>query len=76
MKQITVKELAHELVQLVLAGHGDKRLVLADDNEGNGFHGMFYGITAEPEWVAKAIDGSCGLTDSQETDYNNIVILG
>ena len=76
MTQITVKQLAYWLNELVRAGQGDKRLVIADDTEGNAFHGMFYSPTSDPNEVKDVIESSNGLYESQETDYNNIVILG
>lgn len=44
-KNITVKELRDLLNKSVKAGLGDLQIVISDDNEGNGFHGLFYGIT-------------------------------
>lgn len=45
MEQLTVKELKILCDKAIKEGHGNKHIVVADDNEGNGFHGMFYGFT-------------------------------
>lgn len=74
MIQMTAKELYDELHKVIKAGHGDKRVVIANDNEGNGYHGMFCGVLDDPEEIEVSIEA--GLNDSEETDPNNIVIVG
>lgn len=76
MTQMTVKKLFGELSSLMLEGKGDLKIVLADDNEGNGYHGCFYSITSDPKAVKENIEASNGLYDSQEENYNKIVIIG
>jgi hypothetical protein len=73
---MTVKELYLELAEEMKKGNGDKCLVVADDNEGNSYHGMFYGVTSDPKMVRENIECSNGLYDCRETNYDNIVILG
>ena len=74
MEQITVRKLAAHLNNLVMTGHGDKLIVLSDDNEGNGYHGMFWLSTCAPDDVKAVADGL--VYDSNETDPSKIVILG
>ena len=76
MKQLTVLNLFKLLEQEVRNGNGNKVIVVADDNEGNAFHGLFYGITSEPNDIKENIENSNGIYDSQERDLNKIVILG
>lgn len=76
MTQLTVKELYRELGKLVKQGHGNKAVVVADDNEGNGYHGIYYSVTSTPKSVKECIEASNGLSDSQEKDYKNIIIVG
>lgn len=76
MTQITVEELYEDLKQLVESGAGNKKIVVADDSEGNGYHGAYYVVIADPRTIEYCITYSNGLTDSLETDYNNIVIIG
>ena len=76
MQQITVKVL-YELVQKeMLKGNGDKMIVLSDDNEGNGYHGMFFGFVSAPKTVKATIDASNGVYDSVSENPKEIVILG
>ena len=72
MKQLTVKDLLAICKKEVQNGNGDRIIVISDDNEGNGYHGMFYGFT-----VVKEEDKDYyQIYDSQETDTNKIVVLG
>lgn len=75
MSQLTVKELYTILYKEMTKGNGDKKIVVADDNEGNAFHGLFYGITSEPNDIKETVENSNGIYDSQEKDLNKIVIL-
>lgn len=44
-KQITVKDLLELCKNEIKKGNGNKHIVISDDNEGNGYHGLFYGFT-------------------------------
>ena len=74
MEQLTVKDLYRILGTAIRLGCGDKKIVLPDDTEGNGYHGMFFGITWRADEVAERLDGY--LYDSEETDPAKLVILG
>lgn len=76
MKQLTVLDLFKLLEKEVRNGNGNKSIVVADDNEGNAYHGLFYGITSELNDIKESIEYSNGIYDSQEKDLNKIVILG
>ena len=77
-KNITVKELRDRLDKYVRAGHGDRQIVISDDNEGNGFHGLFYDLSfpqktmpkEQKEYYKSLIHDSC--TDN----LDDIVFLG
>jgi len=43
---MTVKELYTCCKVAILNGEGDKTILLSDDEEGNGFHEMFYAFTS------------------------------
>lgn len=76
MQQVTV-ELLYEMVKSEMdKGNGKKYIVLSDDSEGNGYHGMFFGFTSKPSSVKEIIEGSNGLYDSTTENPNEIVILG
>jgi hypothetical protein len=55
-------------------GNGNRMIVISDDNEGNGFHGLFYGFTPLEE-KDKDIYADY-IYDSVSNDMNEIIILG
>ena len=69
MKQITVKELLELCQEQIEKGNGDKNIVLSDDNEGNGYHGMFYGFTDNSE------DFIDDIYDSKTKGFDDTIIL-
>ena len=50
---ITVNELLERCRKQVEKGNGNKIILLSDDDEGNGFHTLFYGFEDDPETIAK-----------------------
>lgn len=78
MEQLTVGQLIKHL-QMVAKNYPevlDKYIVVADDNEGNSYHGMFYGLTYDTTAVKETIQYSNGVSDSQVQDPKKLVILG
>lgn len=68
-KQMTVERLLQLCIKEYEKGNGNKVIVISDDNEGNGYHGMFYGFTP--------VDGfEDDIYDSQDEDCKNTIILG
>ena len=45
MKSLTVNELYKELAIAKKNGDGKKKILLSNDDEGNGFHLMFYSVS-------------------------------
>jgi len=78
--QMTVKQLLKLCQEEVKKGNGDKFIVVADDNEGNGYHGMFYGFTdaIEVKEGLKVFGSSLEdeIYDSCYTKPEEIIILG
>ena len=52
MKPITVKELYKECKKQIDKGNGDKCIMLSNDDEGNGYHYMWYLFTTIEEMEA------------------------
>lgn len=77
-KNMTIKELRDHLSKFVKAGLGDLQIVISDDNEGNGFHGLFFGISVlqktasqtQKEYYKDLIHDSC------TEDLDEIAFLG
>lgn len=70
MEQITVNELLKLCEQEIKKGNGDKNIVISDDNEGNGYHGLFYGFTPVNEDFVDVI------YDSHTKSPDDTIILG
>lgn len=70
MKQVTVNDLYRYCENEIRNGHGDKNIVISDDNEGNGFHGLFFDFTLVDE------DFEDMIYDSQTHSANDTIILG
>lgn len=50
-KGITVKELAVLCYQQIEKGNGEKHIIISNDDEGNGFHTLFYGFTDDKDSI-------------------------
>ena len=70
-KGITVKELYLMLAAHVTKGNGDKHILISDDDEGNGFHTLFYGIDDTPEGIQYALE-----LEHDNHNADEIVVLG
>ena len=70
MAQMTIERLYELCKMQVQAGNGKKKIVISDDNEGNGYHGLFYGFTPVTEEFKDDI------YDSQSESPDETVILG
>lgn len=70
MKQMTVNDLYKCCENAIKNGQGNKYIVISDDNDGNGFHGMFYGFTLVDKRTKDLI------CDSLTNSSNDTIILG
>ena len=69
---ITVKQLKNFCDQQIKQGNGDKHILISADDEGNGFHTLFYGFTSKPEDVESFLEYEHDGTHTVE----NAVLLG
>ena len=53
----------------------DKEVLISDDDEGNGYHGMYYAPTCDAKTVRECIEFSNGATVDID-DYSKFIILG
>lgn len=51
MVEITLKQLHEDIAQKIKDGHGDKVILLSNDDEGNGVHQMFYTLDDRAEVI-------------------------
>lgn len=68
---VTVKELLKACEEQVKKGNGDKIVLISNDDEGNGFHTLFYQFTDKLENIK-------GYSDCFHDNNNpeNVVLLG
>ena len=69
MDQMTIQKLYELCAKQIQKGNGNKYIAISDDNEGNGYHGLFYGFSDSKELIDEVYD-SC------ETNPNKLIILG
>lgn len=50
MKPTTVKELKKACDEQIKKGNGDKVIMISDDDEGNGYHYLYYSFTTMKEF--------------------------
>lgn len=75
MNAITVDELYEALAQVRKAGLGGKKIMLSNDDEGNGYHECFYEVTTDMEALGLSHnDLPYGV--SPEDAVNDYVIIG
>ena len=68
----TVKDLLDACSEQVSKGNGNKKVYISRDDEGNGYHALFYGFTDDPKTM-KELDEWC---DDLDGKYDDKVILG
>ena len=76
MEQLTINQLAKLINKEIAKGNGNKKIIISDDVEGNGYHGLWYGFTSKESDIKEIIEYCNGISDSEKEDPNEIVILG
>ena len=72
---ITVNALIALLQAAKAKGHGNKKILISDDDEGNGYHLMFFAVTDKTKefFASPYMNLPCGVKRAELEDY---VILG
>lgn len=73
MDVLTIDELYRELAKERKKGNGSKKILVSDDEEGNGFHPCFFGVTPMSEDLI-AYAHIYGV--SEDDDINDFVVVG
>lgn len=80
MTELTINTLYKLCKEQKALGNGKKRILISDDDEGNGYHGLFYGFTPTKKPDAKEdffnaayINKPMQVTDE---NINDFIILG
>lgn len=72
---MTVKELLELCVIQVTKGNGDKNIVISDDEEGNGYHDLFYPFLTNEKEIAELIEDT-GSRCHCSGDVKDMIVLG
>ncbi len=58
MEVITVRKLKDLCNEQIRKGNGDKKILISDDDEGNGYHSLFFPFTDKPKDVKMLLDST------------------
>ena len=75
MKMLTVNDLAELVNEEIKKGNGTKKIMLSDDDEGNGYHGLYFAFTPTEKIFSGSYPPSLpyGVKSEELKDY---VVLG
>lgn len=71
---LTLKELKEQVDEAVAAGYGDKMILISNDDEGNGFHMVWYDLCVDQENIKACVDVS--FAEIGDRDLKDFVMLG
>ena len=75
MQIFTIKQLAKLCKQEIAKGNGEKQIVISNDEEGNGYHGLYFGFTpCDKVFDTSPYSPFC--MELQGEDMSNFIILG
>ena len=72
-KGITIKELYEDLRQEILAGNGDKTILISSDDEGNSYHTLWFRVQSDVDEIRKIKEATWFHDDNNPEE---VVILG
>lgn len=72
---MTVRELLALCEHQIDIGNGDKNIVISNDDEGNGYHSLFYPFLTDPKIVREEIETTCSDRWISES-IDDVIILG
>lgn len=72
-KGITIEQLYKECAKQIKAGNGKRHVMLSNDDEGNGYHELFFGFTPTEKCVSDDYLLPYGVT-MQEAEKEYIVL--
>lgn len=75
-KPLTVKELLKLCQDEIKKGHGDCSIMLSDDDEGNGYHYLWYSFSMAEELLDADSDTLNYTLDESIAPINKTIILG
>ena len=74
-KPITIKELKKYVDTQIIKGNGDKVIMLSDDDEGNGYHYLWFAFTDAKDLISEFTKEE-DLINKDIASLENTIILG
>lgn len=74
-KPLTIRELKNLCNEEIRKGNGDKAIMISDDDEGNGYHYLWYSFIEAKELVSQFMKEE-DIVDSRVSTIDNTMILG
>lgn len=69
---ITLEQLMKMCMQEIANGNAQKKILISNDDEGNGYHALYYGFAPLENYFADLVDFQLYLGD----EIDNYLILG
>ena len=71
---MTVNELLNYCKEQIKLGNGNKTIYISDDDEGNGYHSLYFRFTDDKDDVKELLMSTC--TQTYDDKIEDIIILG
>ena len=76
MKALTIKDLFNECKKQIIKGNGDKIIMISDDDEGNGYHYLWYSFADAKEILINEYEDMSYMLSDDISKIENTIILG
>lgn len=70
---LTIKDLYEIVKEEMRKGNSDKKIMISNDDEGNGYHYLFYGFTSGNDM---SDDDMFVMSVDDELPFDDIIVLG
>lgn len=74
MEVLTIKDLYNLCKEQITKGNADKKIMISDDDEGNGYHYLFYGMVSGEEM--RDDDAFMMSVDNNYVSIKDTIVLG
>lgn len=75
-KGITIEQLYVECAKQIKAGNGKRHIMISQDDEGNGYHELFYGFSPDLDFTQPGMEGLLPYGVTPEQVKQEYITLG
>jgi hypothetical protein len=80
MEQLTIDKLAELIAEQIKNGNGKKKIFISNDEDGNGYHGLYFGFTPAKDENEELDFFTASYLDKPHEaigkDINDFIVLG